>query len=300
MKRRHSHLFHLLDLLLIAAYVIYVLLDAFVIPRKYATVTADEEETSSTADTVATQAKITASSYQDDNISITITESTVDGSQVYVADVVISDISYLKTALAENSYGRNITAKTSQIAESVNAILAINGDYYGARNSGYVIRNGTVYRTSSASSSQEDLVIHSDGSFEIITEGNTSADELDSEDIMQVLSFGPALVIDSQISVDENSEVDQAMTSNPRTAIAEISPLHYLFVTADGRTSESSGLTLYQLAEYMQSLGAVTAYNLDGGGSTTMVFNGTLINNPTTNGTSIKERNVSDIIYIGY
>ena len=153
MKRRHSHLFHLLDLLLIAAYVIYVLLDAFVIPRKYATVTADEEETSSTADTVATQAKITASSYQDDNISITITESTVDGSQVYVADVVISDISYLKTALAENSYGRNITAKTSQIAESVNAILATNGDYYGARNSGYVIRNGTVYRTSSASSS---------------------------------------------------------------------------------------------------------------------------------------------------
>ena len=50
----------------------------------------------------------------------------------------------------------------------------------------------------------------------------------------------------------------------------------------------------------MQSLGAQTAYNLDGGGSSTMYFNGNLINNPTTNGRSIKERSVSDIVYIGY
>jgi exopolysaccharide biosynthesis protein len=71
-------------------------------------------------------------------------------------------------------------------------------------------------------------------------------------------------------------------------------------VVADGRTSESAGLSLYQLAQYMQSLGVQTAYNLDGGGSSTMYFNGQVINNPTTNGSTIKERKVSDIVYIGY
>ncbi len=67
---------------------------------------------------------------------------------------------------------------------------------------------------------------------------------------------------------------------------------------ADGRTSESEGLPLYQLARVMQDLGCSEAYNLDGGGSTTMYFNGQVINNPTTTGRSIKERSVSDIIYI--
>ena len=75
---------------------------------------------------------------------------------------------------------------------------------------------------------------------------------------------------------------------------------HYLFVVSDGRTDESAGLSLLQLAEFMKELGVTTAYNLDGGGSSTMYFNGEVINNPTTNGRSIKERSVSDIVYIGY
>ena len=90
------------------------------------------------------------------------------------------------------------------------------------------------------------------------------------------------------------------MSSNPRTAIGIVDELHYLFVVSDGRTNASEGLSLRELAEFMQSLGADIAYNLDGGGSSTMVFNGKVINNPTTNGKSIKERSVSDIVYIGY
>lgn len=297
MKRKHPRLFHLTDVLLILAFMIYVLLDTFVIPRSYTKVTADTE---ASAAAEPTDAAVTSNSYTDENISITITETTVNDSQVYVADVTLSDISYLKTAFASSTYGKNITDTTSNIAESVNAILAINGDYYGARNSGYVVRNGTVYRTDSAGSDQEDLVIKSDGSFEIITEGSFSSSSLSDSDILQVLSFGPGLISNGEITVSENEEVDQAKTSNPRTAIAEISPLHYLLVTADGRTSASKGLTLYQFAEYLQTLGAVTAYNLDGGGSTTMVFNGTVVNQPTTNGKTIQERSVSDIVYIGY
>ena len=90
----------------------------------------------------------------------------------------------------------------------------------------------------------------------------------------------------------------KAKASNPRTALGILEPLHYLFVVSDGRTEESQGLTLYQLAEFMQTLGTTIAYNLDGGGSSTMFFNGEIINNPTTNGRSIQERRVSDIVYI--
>mgnify|MGYP001126969062 CR=1 FL=1 len=105
---------------------------------------------------------------------------------------------------------------------------------------------------------------------------------------------------DGQIAVTESEEVVRSRVSNPRTAVGVIDRLRYLFVVSDGRTGESEGLSLYELAEFMQSLGAQTAYNLDGGGSSTMYFNGEIINNPTTNGRRIQERSVSDIVYIGY
>ena len=72
----------------------------------------------------------------------------------------------------------------------------------------------------------------------------------------------------------------------------------YVFVVSDGRTSESQGLSLKQLAEFMKELNVTTAYNLDGGGSSTMYFNGQIINKPTTNGRNIEEREVSDIVYL--
>ncbi len=115
-----------------------------------------------------------------------------------------------------------------------------------------------------------------------------------------ILSFGPALVEDEEIVVNTNTEVGQAMKSNPRTAIGIIDANHYVFVVSDGRTSASSGLSIYELATFMKSLGCTTAYNLDGGGSSTMYFNGKVVNNPTTNGNRISERKVSDIVYIGY
>lgn len=236
--------------------------------------------------------------YEDSNISITVTEYREYNTSIYVADVKVSSMKYFKTAFAQDTYGRNVTAKTSEIAKSKNAILAINGDYYGARNAGYVIRNGVLYRDNAASN-QEALVINTDGTFEIITEGKTSASSLVSGGAAHVLSFGPAIVQNGEISVTTEDEVGKAKTSNPRTAIGIIDKLHYVFVVSDGRTDESEGLSLYQLAEFIKKIGVTTAYNLDGGGSSTMYFNGNVVNNPTTSGDTIKERSVSDIVYIG-
>ena len=287
--------------LLLTASFSYSILKTFVIAETISTVsntasTANAEATSKAAET----ATVTDTSYSDDNISVTLTEKTVNNTQVYVADVTVSSAQYLKTALANNTYGNNVTAKTSETAANNNAILAVNGDYYGANTTGYVIRNGVVYRdTVREDASNGDLAIYKDGSFKIIYENEISADQLVKDGVVNLLAFGPALVENGEIVVNTKSEVGQSMASNPRTAIGIIDENHYIIIVSDGRTSESQGLSLYELAEVMKSYGVKTAYNLDGGGSSTMYFNGQVINKPTTNG-NISERAVSDIVYIGY
>ena len=235
--------------------------------------------------------------YSDSKSKITVTQYRAYDSNIYVADVEVTDGTSILSAFANNTYGRNITDTTSDMAEENNAVLAINGDYYGARQSGYVIRNGVVYR--SQGSNGEDMVISKDGSLSFISESDTTTDSLMQKQAWQVLSFGPVLVENGEVAVSENDEVGMAMASNPRTAIGTVAKNHYLFVVSDGRTSESAGLSLYELANFMKSLGATNVYNLDGGGSSTMVFQGEVVNNPTTNGNKISERAVSDILYIG-
>ena len=235
--------------------------------------------------------------YSDSKTSITLKQYREYDSNIYVADVTVSDASDLKTALANNTYGRNITDTTSDMAANNNAVLAINGDYYGARQSGYVIRNGKLYRDNSGN--RDALVIQKNGEFKFVSESETNASELLQDGALQAFSFGPVLLNNGEISVGENDEVGMAMASNPRTAIGYLGNNHYVFVVSDGRTSESAGLSLYELASFMKELGVKDAYNLDGGGSSTMVFKGEIINNPTTSGRSGEERAVSDIVYIG-
>ena len=280
----------------------YSMLKTFVLAETISTVATTSTSTNTaTASQAAKTATVTDSSYKDDNISINLTETTVKNTQVYVADVTVTSSDYLKTAFAQNAFGTNVTAKTSVTAADNNAIIAVNGDYYGANSTGYVIRNGVVYRdTVREDSSNGDLAIYKDGSFKIIYEDQISAEQLVKDGVVNLLAFGPALVENSEIAVGTNEEVGQAMASNPRTAIGIIDENHYIIVVSDGRTSESKGLSLYQMAEVMKSYGVKTAYNLDGGGSSTLYFNGQVINKPTTGGNRISERAVSDIVYIGY
>lgn len=311
-----SRLWAICYTLLLCAFTLYVLLDAFVIKRTYAlveplfsavptgdVVAADDIPAAPEVSDVPTSGDagtpvLTDTAYADEHIQIALTTYRELDSNVHVADVLLTDVSGLKTAFAENAYGRNITAPTSAIAAEHDAILAVNGDYYGAQRSGYVIRNGVLYREIMAGAQREDLCVWPDGSFTIVQEGNVSASDLLESGALHVFSFGPALIQTGEVAVNPEQEVGKAMANNPRTAIAMIAPLHYLFVVADGRTEESAGLSLYEMAVFLKGLGAQVAYNLDGGGSSTLVFDGRVINYPTTNGKSYAERAVSDIVYI--
>ena len=240
----------------------YSMLKTFVLSEAITTVAATETTASTTAasaTTTTSTATQTDTSYSDENIQVTIETITTNNTTVYVADIQVSSAEYLKTALAQNTYGTNVTAKTSETAAANNAILAINGDYYGANSTGYVIKNGVLYRdTVRDNASYGDLAIYADGSFEVIYENEVTAQELVDQGVVNLLAFGPTLVENGEIVVDTSTEVGRAKSSNPRTAIGIIDENHYIIVVADGRTSESEGLTLLSIG---RSHAAIRGHN---------------------------------------
>ena len=241
---------------------------------------------------------ITDNEYYDANISILLNQYYEYNTNIFVADIQLSSAQYVKSAFAQNTFGRNITAPTSQIAAENNAILAINGDFYGVHEYGYVVRNGVSYRDLNNGTWLGCLF--SNGDFQIISSNTLRAPDLVAQGCWQEWCFGPPLLNNGgQIVVGEDEDVAQRLSSNPRTAIGMISPLHYVFVVSDGRSEGNAGLSLYQLAQFMQQFGTQVLYNLDGGGSTTMYFNGRVVNQPINLG-AVQERDVSDIVYIGY
>lgn len=271
-----------------------------------AAVTTGNASTTAGATTAAAgDPVITDSSYTDGSTTITITKHvTGTGSNTvtyYVADVVLADATALRSGFADNKYGENIVQNTSDIAEAVGAVFAINGDYYGFRDSGIMIRNGVIYRDDPA---RTGLAIYTDGRMEVYDETTTSADALLAAGVWNTLSFGPAIVDDgaivdgiTEVEVDTNVGNHSIQGNQPRTALGTIGTNHFVFVVVDGRsTGYSKGVTLPELAQIFVDLGATEAYNLDGGGSSTMVFDGELVNDPLGKG---KERGTSDILYIG-
>jgi exopolysaccharide biosynthesis protein len=260
--------------------------------------------TSTTADTAAASAVTTDTSYVSGSSNITISAVTTGSGDstvtYYVADVVLEDATTLQSAFANDSFGENITETTSAIAEANNAVFAINGDYYGFRDTGIVIRNGVVFRDEGA---RQGLAFYRDGTVKVYDETTTSADELLADGVWNTLSFGPSLLDNGEIAegiedveVDTNFGNHSIQGEQPRTAVGIIDDNHLVFVVVDGRSpGYSAGVTMTGLADIMQGLGATTAYNIDGGGSSTMYFNGGLVNSPLGGN---KERGTSDILYI--
>ena len=218
----------------------------------------------------------------------------------FVADVVVSDAAQLQNAFADDQFGRNIIAFTSAIAADNDALFAVNGDYYGFRGDGIIIRNGVIYRDVPA---RVGLAFYLDGSMQVYDETQTSAEELLASGVWNTLSFGPALLDDGAIAanldhveIDTNFGNHPIQGNQPRTGVGIIAPNHFVFIVVDGRSKGySAGVTLTEFAQMFQDLGCSEAYNLDGGGSSTMVFMGRVVNNPLGRN---KERGTSDILFI--
>jgi exopolysaccharide biosynthesis protein len=252
----------------------------------------------------ASDGTATATSYDSDTAQIAITTvSTGSGSDkvtYFVADIKVTDATIVRSAFADDQFGENITANPSAIAKNAGAVLAINGDYYGFRDTGIVIRNGVKFRDSGA---RQGLAFYADGTAKIYDETATSADELIAAGVWNTLSFGPGLVENGKVlsgiddvEVDTNFGNHSIQGDQPRTGVGLVDANHLLWIVADGRSSGySRGVTMTGFAQIFADRGAQVAYNIDGGGSSAMVFRGELVNNPLGKG---QERGTSDILYV--
>lgn len=305
LTRRKKIALILTFIILIIGGVLYMLADRYLIEHVEVDVAAKTPAVAQADSNAATeQAEQDDWNYSsaDTQIHIEKVESGSGSDKVtyFVADVQLADASLLQSAFAKNAFGRNITEDTSAIAAKNNAIFAINGDYYGFRDDGVIIRGGTLYRDEPA---RDALALLSNGTIKSYNEELLTSSELLAEGVTDTYSFGPILVMDGVIAgdfdkvvIDTNFGNRSIQGSNPRTGIGMIAPNHYVFVVVDGRKDNySKGMTLSEFASVFTELGASVAYNLDGGGSSTMYFMGRVVNNPLG---KQQERGVSDIIYI--
>ena len=235
---------------------------------------------------------ITENSYKSNNVSVTLTKYSVPEQELtyYVQDIYIADIECLRNVFAKDTFGKSITEEVLAMDSRVNAVGAINGDYYAHGSAGVVIRNGVLYREEWAAD-QDVMVLFRDGTMKhYATEQEFDAEAVMAAGAWQAWSFGPSLL-------QENGELLESYeraSHDPRTVFGMIEPGHYLFIVIDGRQgSYSEGTTYSETAKLCKELGCVAAYNLDGGKTSQMTFMGEIANQPYEGG-----RKVSDLIYI--
>lgn len=226
--------------------------------------------------------------YHDDSLDVKLYKIEAYDTTIAVAFVQIATPQQLKTEQAKR-YPSKTTVRVSEIAKRVNAVLAVNADWFTYHNSGIVYRNGELLRNRS-DEEYDGLAIDINGDFHIIQPMNEEGYAKITTPIANSFVFGPALVIDGEVQ----EIVNRAVTYRQRLAIGQVAPLSYVMVATGGTNeADSGGLNMPQLAELMHALGAHTAYNLDGGQSASM-----LLNEVKVNGDNPKNmRAVGDIIY---
>ncbi len=242
----------------------------------------------------------TPNSYRSPYISIYIREvrMKIIDCTYYVADVFIASLECLQSYIPVNESGEIVNKKGLDMFNESGAILSINGDYYAARDYGPVIRNYYIYREKKAIN-QDVCLLYYNGVMETMSGSEFSMSKAQKNGAYQCWAFGPALLDKNGEAITEfPSWYKNISGKNPRTAIGYYEPGHYCFVTIDGRTSESKGMTFAEEAALMESLGCTAAYNLDGGISSFMVFGNRYINVPPTSTYPDAPRAISDCIII--
>lgn len=235
--------------------------------------------------------------YADEGISVAIKKYTEKNVVFFVCDIQVADATHILTALSGDKVDGK-TERVSDIAQRNGAVLAINGDDYGVHKHGIIIRNGELIRTKNTT--RHLLTIDANGDFAVEIDRSekpeTVGERLMNEGIMQAFEFGPVLVVDGEAaSFDTDYKLIPTRTGvlEPRTGIGQMGPLHYIVIIVDGRREGySKGMSLPTFQNLFLRFGVQTAFNLDGGGSTTLYFNGDVLNRPAQNA----QRKVSDIV----
>lgn len=241
----------------------------------------------------------TEDTYRSQNLAITLTSQRIEECDVYVADVYVRSLEQLQRYFADDVWNKRADRMRTMAPES-GAILAITGDNSRLISAGYVFGNGKLLRQTK--NTKRDLcVIYKTGEMQVLTAGHIDHDLLlaQADDIWHSFLFGPSLLDASGKAMTEF--ISTVKVANPRSAIGYYEPGHYCLVQVDGRGTQSAleerhistGMTLTQLSSLMESLGCKAAYNLDGGQSSMLWWNGDVFSTPYRGG-----RPLGDIIIL--
>ena len=236
--------------------------------------------------------------HYEDDMTVSIEQKQKDGMTYFVCDIQLTSVDQFRTAFAGDDFKSGIYEAVSDIASRYNPVLAINADFCRYHRNGVIIRNGEVLRRQNITKHHL-LIVDENGSLSAQTDRTGKqglvANKLEQANTWQTFEFGPVLVKNGEAATLPNSFYVNCHDGyyEPRTAIGQLGPLHYIVIVVDGRRDGySTGASIPQLQQLFLDEGAEFAFNLDGGGSTTLYFRGEVINMPSGG----KERSVSDII----
>ena len=247
------------------------------------------------ADKFTDEVVVTENSYTSPEVSITIdTVVTGEGAAkitYYVADIYVASLENLKTYTAHGQMSYFDTQPALEMVQEANAILAVSGDFLTYQKNGFLIRNGEIYVSDRNYSI---CVLYPDGTMETHDRGSYRIEDILAKNPLQVWSFGPVL-LDENGNVRDSYDVSDAVGyPNPRSAIGYYEPGHYCLVIVDGRQEgHSAGMRIPELAQVFADLGCTAAYNLDGGGTAVMIFNGKVYSRQSNGG-----RDLGDIVLV--
>jgi len=236
--------------------------------------------------------------YETDKMTVSIEQKNKDGMTYFLCDIKLTDVSQFRTAFAGDDFRSGIYEAVSDIAGRYDPVLAINADFCRYHREGVIIRNGEVLRRQNIKKHHL-LVVDENGNLSAQTDRSGKqglvANKLEQANTWQTFEFGPVLVEDGMACELPKSFYINCADGydNPRTAIGQKGPLHYVVIVVDGRREGySTGASIPQVQQLFMDEGVDFAFNLDGGGSTTLYFLGEVINMPSGG----KERSVSDVI----
>lgn len=238
---------------------------------------------------------ITETSYQSQNLYIEISSFRQDNSDVYVADIYVRSLSCLQRGFGGGVWKKK-QESVKKIAQNYGAVLALTGDNSQNFTAGWVVANGDILRKTK--NSKRDLcLIYNTGEMVTLKAADIDHQKITEEmdQLWQSFLFGPVLLDENGKSMEKfNTNVGVA---NPRAVIGYYEPGHYCLVQIDGRKTKSKlesgkynlGMTMKQTSALMEQLGCTAAYNLDGGQSALMWFDGSVVSNPYKGGRSVMD-----------
>ena len=234
--------------------------------------------------------------YLDDTIFVVTWKQPVGDVMYTISEVKIAHPSQFRRFLAGGSYGSPIQLTTTEMAASVNAVVASSGDFYGFRRLGIIVYDGTVQRCDSEKvdtcyiNDNGDLIFSYRGELPDMESAQAFVDE---NHIRFSVAFGPVLIDNGESKTITNYSLGEINDPYSRAALCQMGPLHYLLVTANADWPCSSTVTIREFQKTLETFGCHKAYTLDGGQTAVIAMNDQLINNVVYG----YQRNISDIIY---